>query len=88
MYNSFAMSDQKLFNISKERLGRRRVPNNLDEQLTPIVGRESELAAVRGLLEQPEVRLLVLLGPGGVGKTRLAFEVAHEMLGADRKSVV
>jgi transcriptional regulator with XRE-family HTH domain len=37
---------------------------------TPLIGREPELREVLGILRQPEVRLLVLVGPGGVGKTR------------------
>jgi predicted ATPase/DNA-binding XRE family transcriptional regulator len=44
--------------------------------LTPLLGRADELDAVTAALANPGVRLLTLTGPGGIGKTRLALEVA------------
>lgn len=44
--------------------------------LTPFVGREQELRRIGDLLSDPACRLLALLGPGGIGKTRLAQEAA------------
>jgi predicted ATPase len=61
---------------------RDRRPASLPVPLTPIIGREDEITAVTALLRDPEVRLVTLLGPGGIGKTRLAIEVARRMLDA------
>ena len=51
----------------------------LPTPLTAFLGREREVAAVVALVTQPNLRLLTLTGPGGVGKTRLALRVAQEL---------
>ncbi|MBW3590112.1 MAG: AAA family ATPase [Actinobacteria bacterium] len=56
------------------------LPNNLPVQLTTFIGREGEIEEVKRLLTS--VRLVTLVGPGGSGKTRLALQVAAELLEA------
>jgi hypothetical protein len=58
--------------------GQLRTPNNLPAQGTPFVGRNAELAAVKALLATSH--LLTLTGAGGMGKTRLAVQVAADEL--------
>jgi len=45
---------------------------------TPFIGREGELAELCSLLREPDRRLITLVGPGGIGKTRLALETARK----------
>jgi predicted ATPase/DNA-binding CsgD family transcriptional regulator len=48
---------------------------NVPTSLTSIIGREEEITSICALLALPDVRLLTILGPGGIGKTRLGIEV-------------
>ncbi len=54
---------------------------NLPVQPTPLVGREAELEAVRTLLFEESTRMVTLTGPGGTGKTRLALQIAADLVG-------
>ncbi len=54
--------------------------HNLPLQLTPLIGREQDAATARALLQHPEIRLLTLIGTAGIGKTRLALQVAADLL--------
>jgi non-specific serine/threonine protein kinase len=53
--------------------------HNLPAPPTPILGREREVRLLSDLLLRPAVRLVTLIGPGGVGKTRLAVEIARQV---------
>jgi predicted ATPase/class 3 adenylate cyclase len=55
-------------------------PNTLPPQPNPVIGRDDDVAAVCALLRRVDVRLVTLTGTGGTGKTRLAIQVADELL--------
>lgn len=54
--------------------------NNLPRQTVPFIGRERAIEEVSQKLSQSHIRLLTLLGPGGIGKTRLALQTSHQLL--------
>lgn len=55
-------------------------PNNLPAQPSSFIGRRNELSSITDRLTDPACRLLTLLGPGGIGKTRLALQAARQEL--------
>ncbi|MEV0721074.1 DUF4062 domain-containing protein, partial [Asanoa sp. NPDC050611] len=56
--------------------------NGLPVSRTPLVGRADEMAALATLVTDDDVPLVTLIGPGGIGKTRLATAVAEQVAGA------
>jgi predicted ATPase/DNA-binding winged helix-turn-helix (wHTH) protein len=62
-----------------------RINSNLPEPLTSFIGRERELVEIKRLL--PTTRLLTLVGVGGIGKTRIALQLAAEVIEAYRDGV-
>lgn len=60
----------------------------LPTPLTPFVGRETEVPALTGILARGDVRLLTLVGTGGMGKTRLALEIVRTAAGRARHGTV
>ena len=55
-------------------------PNNLPTETSAFVGRDAELRAIRERLDDQDVRLVTLTGPGGSGKTRLAIRAAADQI--------
>jgi len=72
--------DESQSNKDSSGLTTRKPQNNLPTQPTPFIGRTAQIAALKELVINPDVRLITLLGPGGTGKTRLSLQVAQEAL--------
>lgn len=54
-------------------------PTNLPASVTPLVGRDDDIAGVEEILARDDVRMVTITGPGGTGKTRLALAVAGRL---------
>ncbi len=68
--------------------GEKPVPNlvtNLPVPLTPLIGAEATLQRIVTLLANPQVRLITLMGTGGIGKTRLATQSARRFVEIDEQ---
>jgi predicted ATPase/transcriptional regulator with XRE-family HTH domain/Tfp pilus assembly protein PilF len=64
------------------------LPSGIPGPLTLLIGREREGAAIAHLLTRDETRLLTLTGPAGIGKTRLAQQMAMDLLGTFTDGIV
>ena len=76
LYEQIRSGTLKAKDKSASRIPTTAVPS-LPLPLTPFFGREQELAELTRMLADPECRCITLVGPGGIGKTRLALQVAH-----------
>src|SRR5215470_5491647 len=65
------------------RKGQRMAVVNLPPAASVFVGRDTELAEITRLFSNPACRLLTLVGPGGIGKTRLAVEAAGQLASSE-----
>jgi hypothetical protein len=63
------------------------MPTNVPMPLSPLIGRATEVAAIGTYLERLDIRLLTLIGPGGIGKTRLALQIAIDLRASYRDGV-
>lgn len=59
---------------------KKQATTNFPAQLLPLIGRERKVAACIELLSEPAVRLVTILGAGGMGKTHLAIEVGQQII--------
>src|SRR5215470_4952483 len=60
----------------------------LPHVMTPLVGRDADVSALTDWLHDPAARMITLVGTGGVGKTRLAVEIAHAVVAGQKTRVV
>src|SRR5262245_27836110 len=75
------------FSPGQDRLGAPLTRGRLPADLTSFIGRDEDMARLATLLRHPAARLVTLVGPGGVGKTRLAVQVARRLHGFFRDGI-
>lgn len=75
------------FSPGQDRLGPPITRGRLPADLTSFIGRDEDMARLATLLRHPAARLVTLVGPGGVGKTRLAVQVARRLHGFFRDGI-
>ncbi len=80
--SSQARQQSALSSVADDTLISTSLPHNLPAQITPFVGREEVLAEILSQLQDPDIRLITLIGPGGMGKTRLALAAAKAVYDA------
>ncbi|MFK7803368.1 MAG: BTAD domain-containing putative transcriptional regulator, partial [Anaerolineae bacterium] len=74
-------SEETLLLHARIRSHKSRPPSHLPPQTTPFIGRDTELLALFNQLMDPTCRLLTILGPGGIGKTRLLIALGEMLCG-------
>lgn len=79
---TFKLPEPKEFSLPATATAPQRRQPRIPTALTPLFGRENETTAVARLISERHSRLLTLIGPGGVGKTRLALEVGKRVTAA------
>ncbi|MEM8860670.1 MAG: BTAD domain-containing putative transcriptional regulator, partial [Chloroflexota bacterium] len=65
--------------VGETKTSRPDIPNNLPSQMTPYFGRQAEIRKIVRFIDDPNRRLITLVGEGGIGKSRLSLEVGRQL---------